>query len=548
MKKVVTIYILMLILIAFLIVAISLPLIEFSYVIFSRKLHIILDGSNSLLMFLMFVFCNFIYAKTKDERLIIMAGGFLIGSIFNCVHIITVKSFPFDFLSIANLQKNPSLVYLLLANLVLSFSIYFTIMHKPSSQKINFRLKTYSFYFALFLILSISPLMFRYFFPELIFRFNIVINALEFINYSLYIMLAFMIINIRQASNLTFFPMFTTGLAISGLAGLFYINPQLTPANEISAHLFQAIGLIFLLLGIPHFRTYAKFLRFKDELAAYLCLMIIAFYIIFVSISSGIYHIVFPSFSAYIFIEILLIFQFIVYLFANNITKPITNITEALSEYTPGERPLNIPVIRQDEIGILTKKINETSMLSWQKISEISKLVDRERSIIKIFETIRRISNQNVIKNTIIEEIRTAFEPDECFIVLYDINNDILEFDRYAENLPSQTLKDFEDKNANFLNDKTYNNFLKKNMDFYFTNIEEYITEASLQGTEKEKILREYNIKSCYNVPIYYANILLGCLVLQYKNDYKVLDKDDLSYLKTIATQIGIAINLSNRL
>lgn len=548
MKKTIIIYISMIVLIAVLISAISTSSIILPYMNFPSKLHMLLEGSNSILMFLMFLFCNYAYTKTKDQRLVIMAGGFLLGAIFNCVHIFTVKTFPFDFMSVANLQKNPSLVYLLISNLVIPFAIYFAIIHKPSLETIsNFRLKVYSIYLLLFLVLAAIPLSIYYFMPWLEYSFNVIIYALEFINYSLYIMLAFMIINIRYASNMTFFPVFTTGLTISGFAGLFYLNPNVVPSSEVLAHIFEAIGLIFMIFGIPHFRMYAKFLRFKDELTAYLCLILISFYIIFISLTSALFHIVFPTFSAYIFIEFLLIFQFIIYLFVNEVTKPITNITDVLSKYIPGEKPLNIPVIRHDEIGMLTEKINATAELSWQKILEISQMIEKEKAMIRVFETMRRISDQIIIKNTIIDEIKKIFSVDNCFIALYDPEHNSYYFDRYSENLPSKTLMNYEDIDEEISRFEQFKDVFEKHFEINFANVEEYITNNSLTGTKKEELLRESNIKSFYSIPIYYANKLSGYVILIYTNEYKKLTKEDLSFLKTMATQIGIAMHQSNK-
>lgn len=546
MKKNISIYIFMIILIAALAVLMNSHQWAslFLNTKFPHRLHIILEGSNSLLMLLIFLVSNHLYSKTEDERLIIMGGGFLVGSILNTIHIITITTFPYDFISIANLQKNISIIYLLFGNLILPVSIYFAFIHKPSTLNTqDFRFKTYSTYFFIFLALIITPFLSHYFVPAIKYELNITMHALEFINYSLYIMLAFIVINIRQSSNLTFFPTFTTGLIISGLSGLFYINPSLVQFNEILAHIFQSLGLIFLFAGITHFQTYTKFLKFKDELAAYLCLLLIAFYIVFIAITSGALHIIFPTFSAYIFIEFLLIFQFIIYLLSNKLTLAVTNITETLNEYEPGEEPIIIPITRLDEIGLLTEKINAVSTLSWQSISTMYKMARRERSIRRIFESMQSISDQNEIKNIIIDEINKAFDADRCFIALYDPINNCFYFDRYSEYLPPEIYVNYKIINDYDLNIKQVNDLFKSNIEVCFANVEEYIVENSLQGTPREKLLREYNIKSSCNIPIYYANNLLGYLIIQFTNDYKEFKKDDFAFLKTMATQIGIAIN-----
>lgn len=556
MKKTIIIYILMIIFIAVLAVLINLSCEAFSLVKFTHKLHVIIESTDSLLMFLIFAVANHLYSKTKDGRLAILAGGFLIGGILNCVHIITVTSFPYDLMSIPNLQKNPTLIYLLWSNLILPFSIYFAFMYKPIQQEThNFRFKTYSIYFFILLMATTLPIVSHYSFPHIREALNIARYSLGFINYSLYIMLAFITINIRQSSELKMFPLITIGLTVLGLGGLFYINPSLRQANELLAHVFEAIGLLLLLLGIRRFQIYAKFLRFKDELVAYLCLLLIAFYILFISITSSLFDIIFPLFSAYLFIEFLLIFQFIIYLLTNKLTKPLTNVTEIISEYNPGEEPILIPVIWHDEIGIFTEKINALTMLSYQKILEISKIAEREHSIIRIFESMRRVSNPNVIKNSIIDELKTALNPDRIFIALYDSTNDSFYFDKYLEGLSSKALSNFceedegeydEEKEEEEIMLKKLNEFLKNNLELCFSNVNDYIATNSLERTQKEALLKKYNIKSCCNIPIYYAGSLLGCLVIQYTKGFKEFDNTDLSYMKMMATQLGVVIHQSS--
>lgn len=544
MKKIIVLYIFMILSIAGLALLMNMQWGVFSFINFPRGEHIAIEGANAILMFLVFLVGNYTYSKTQDERLVILAGGYLVGAIFNCIHIIVATAFPYDLLSLENIQNNPNIIYLLMSNLILPLAIYFALMHKPSQpQRHNFRFKVYSIYSFILLALLILPLLSHSFSTEVMYKFNLIMHSLEFINYSLYIMLAFIVINIRQSSNVTFFPTFTTGLIISGLGGLFYINPSLMPINEVLAHTFQDIGLIFILAGIPLLRTYAKYLRFKDELVAYLCLMLIAFYIVFISIASIVFHIIFPPFSAFIFVEFILIFQFIVYLMANKLTQPLTNIITSLGNYIPGKEPIIIPVIRHDEIGLLTEKINATERLSWQKILEVSQMAERERSIIRVFETMRRISDPNIIKNTIIEEINNIFNADRCFIALYDSANGIFYFDKYAQYLPSKTISNLDGVHEDDLEFKQFNDLFESNIEICFSNVEKYIAKNSLQGTPQASLLKEQNIKSCCSVPIYYSNQLLGYVILHYTNEYREFSKEDLTFLETMAKQIGIVIH-----
>ena len=500
MKKPILLYLLMIISIAVLAALTNVPWNFFSHINFPTKLHIIIESLNSILMFLIFLLSNHLYSKTKNERLLFLAGGFLVGMALNCPHIFTITAFPYDLLSVSNIEKNPDLVYLLMSILILPLSIYMSLIYRPSqvSNTNNLRLKIYTIYFCIFLVLVIAPPLFNYFFPNLTHTFNIIIQSLAFINYSLYIILASILLNIKYSYKQSFFPIFTVGLLIIGFGGLFYINPFLIPIDAILAHGSQALGLLFILLGLPRFQILSALLRFKDELLVYLSLLLITFYAVFIAVGSGLFHIIFPPYSAYVFVEFLLFFHLIIYIL---------------------------------------------STVSWNQVSKVYVTAKRDRSLIRVFESMRRVSNPNIIKNTIIEEINGDFLADECFIALYDSTNNSFYFDRYLDKLPSKTLVNFDDLDEDVLKFDEFYKIYQQNIKMCFVNAEEYIMQNSLKGTPQEKILKDYGIKSYYSVPINYANQLLGYLILQYKKEYKELTKEDLSYLKEMAAQIGIAIH-----
>lgn len=541
-------YIFIILLIAILSILMSMKLgLRFPHLVtltFPRGVHIIIEGIDSLLMFLVFLASNHTYSKTKDERFVIVAGGFLISSIFNSVHIFTVTTYPYDFISVANIQKNPTLVYLLLSNLIIPLSIYFAITHKYLSQKIeNYRFKIYTIYFIIFLTLTIFAFLTTNFLPIFLeYKFQIVMSTLEFINYSLYLILAFILINIGANTSQTVLKKIIIGLIVLGIGGLFYINPSIIQANELLAHILEVVGLSFILTGINGLKNLPAFLTFKDGLVAYLCLELICFYVISISVASALFDMIFPPFSAHVVIEFLLIFQLIIYLIVDEFTRPITNIIKVLNEYTPGEAPNIIPITQYDEIGILTDKINQAATLSWQRITDVSKMAERERLIRSIFEIIRKTLDPRLIKNIITAEICKALGADRCFILIYDSVKDYYYVDENSEYISSAEQANIFNKNHRNVKFKKFREAFKNNIEICFSNVEEYISTNSLEGTPQEEILREYNVKSCCNIPVYFSNSLLGYIILHYTNEYRELSEDDLSFLKIMATQIGIAI------
>lgn len=498
MKKTITIYILMIIIILCLILAMNIPWGNPGFSTFPRLLHISFETLMSILMLLIFLAGNNLYTKTKDERFAILAGGFLFGAILNLVHVITVPDFPYDTLSLDNLTKHRTLVSLLLSNIIISLSIYISLIYKPPvKHKEHFRFKVFSMYFYVIAALLGIPFLIYQFLPGFTNKLNIIISSLECIVYTFYIMLASILINLYLINKQKYFPTFLLGLIIFGLGGIFFINPAIRPISGILAHIFQIVGLFLMLSGAHSIQPFTSQFKFKDELVAYLSLLLVTFYVFFISITAGIFNIMLPPLSAYLFIVLILFFQLVIYIIAS---------------------------------------------ISWERVADIYTMAEREQSIVRTFESIQRISNPNIVKNTIINEIKTCLNPDKSFIVLYDKDSNSFSLDKYYEKLPSRTLFDSESSDEELLEFKEFQDTFK-NFEINFANIEDYLAENSLKKSPQETLLKKYNIKSNYSLPINHNSILLGYLILQYTNEYKELSSEDLSYLARMANQIGITIN-----
>lgn len=179
---------------------------------------------------------------------------------------------------------------------------------------------------------------------------------------------------------------------------------------------------------------------------------------------------------------------------------------------------------------------------------QISKANERESLLRKIFETMRSSLDINSIKSEIVTEIGKALGVDICFIMLYNPETELFNVDKYSEYRSSTDKISFINFNLEDPSIKWFVELFKNNKELNFANVDEFITENNLQGTLEADFIKgpQYGLKSSYNVPIYYANTLLGYIVLEYTEDYKTLEEDDLIFLKTIATQAGIALHQAN--
>lgn len=498
MKKIIFFYILLILSIAFLAVFSNMTFNQFSFIEFTPKAHKMIETLISILLISIFVRSEILYSNTQDKRFLVLGYGFLVGMIFNLVHVFTIQIFPYDNLSFANIEKHPTSVYLFIGNIIIPLAIYYSLIFKQSSipEQSSFRLKVLNAYSYIFIILALLPLFVYYLLPNFLHQFYIIMHTLEYVNYALFFMLASILINARFGPQQPPLDKFIAGILVLGLGGLFYINPMLLPIKVILAHVAQVFGLLLILQGLQELPDLESSLKVKDKLVIYLSLLLICFYIVFVSIISASFKVIFPQYSGYIFIEILLVFQLVIYIF---------------------------------------------STISWSKVVKVYVTAEHDRTLLRVYDSMRRISNPHIIKNKIIYEINQEYKPDKAFITMYNSEKNSFEYDNYYENLPSKTLSKIDSLDA----EKFEFEDLKKvfnNLEINFSNVERYIKNYSLEGTPIEKLFNDLNIKSMYSFPINYEGKLLGYLILQYKKDYKKMSTDDLLFLEKMVKQIGIAM------
>lgn len=201
-----------------------------------------------------------------------------------------------------------------------------------------------------------------------------------------------------------------------------------------------------------------------------------------------------------------------------------------------------------DELDFLRILGNQMGMAinQIQLYQNAKKTAERESSLRKIFEAMRSSLDSNIIKSTIVNELGKVLDVNTCSIVAYDSKDDYFYVDEYSEYLSNpgeKSLVNADEKDPKF---KWFVDAFRNNIEVSFSNVEEFIVENKLQGTPEEDFLREYNIKSAYDIPIYYANSLLGYIYLGYTKNHKKLNESDLDFLRNLATQAGVAIYQAN--
>lgn len=202
----------------------------------------------------------------------------------------------------------------------------------------------------------------------------------------------------------------------------------------------------------------------------------------------------------------------------------------------------------EDELDFLRILGNQTGMAfsQIQLYQDTKRTAERERFLRKIVEAMRSSLDLGTIKQTIVTEAGRVMDTDRCFILSYDSEEDHFYIDKYSEYLSPNEEKTFINFDTNDLKAQWFIEHFKKNEEVDYYNIDDFIIQNNLQGKPVEGFIREYNVKSCYNTSIYYAGKLLGYLILHYTQDYRAMSEEDLSFLKVIANQAGIAIYQAN--
>lgn len=174
--------------------------------------------------------------------------------------------------------------------------------------------------------------------------------------------------------------------------------------------------------------------------------------------------------------------------------------------------------------------------------TETKKSAEKESLLRRITEAMRSSLAIEEIKNKIVTNLGETFKADICAILIYQPENNGFIIDESSQYRSSKEdlniVPNDSIKNAEWFV-KTLKNFREIN----YENLDNFITANGLQGTFEENFLREQNVKSGYNVSIYYGNELLGCIALNYTREYRKLEEDDLEVLRSVATQAGIALH-----
>lgn len=417
-----------------------LPIKYLSFVSFPSFHHKIIETIVILISILIFYRANKLYTETRDRRMAVIAAGFLAGILLNIFHIASSKVFPYDVLKTANIYKNPDLLYLLFGNWIYAITLFIPIFYtfQPvKEQDINFRKKIFIIFIisALLIILSdkiLDPYIFSVspFFTDKIMS---LYNTLKIVNDAFFILAVFIYADMRIFCNFKILSKFVTGLIILEFGQLVFLNQpgHYIPLYGISAHLIKIIGFIFIFIGLTDIQIKNLCISIRQKLAAYFSLFLIFSYLIFVSLSAIAFNIKFSSYSSFIFLEFFIITNILQYMMSLEFVIPIANIIKGIERFIPGKAPVAIPVVSNDEIGLLSNEINMLAELNWKYTQELLSRHENEKLLRDIILEIRKLKNPDEIYNYLIINLISLFNVRRSLYLNFDEHHNLFVKNEY---------------------------------------------------------------------------------------------------------------------
>lgn len=192
-------------------------------------------------------------------------------------------------------------------------------------------------------------------------------------------------------------------------------------------------------------------------------------------------------------------------------------------------------------IKVLAEKAG-TSLYQAELYTKNIKQAEREKISRSMIEILRSTLDKNLVKHLFVKNIGKYFNADRVFFSDFDINtNTYLPVDNQSEYLSSPDEKSFI--NFDFSNSiiQEFLEPLLNKRELLIPNWNEYLKNHP-QNEEFIELYKEANIKSGYKFPVIYEGKLLGFFCLDYTHDFVELPDEDISRVRSICTQAGIAL------
>lgn len=194
---------------------------------------------------------------------------------------------------------------------------------------------------------------------------------------------------------------------------------------------------------------------------------------------------------------------------------------------------------------ITDRKAAELEIL--QKQEQILQHAQRERISRSIIEILRSSLDKSMIKKQFVRNIGKFFNADRVFICEYDSEKKIyLTADIDSEYLSNHDVKSFVGYDWSHPEIFEYVKPLLEKREIKIPDWNLYMQENPNISSGYKKLYEDYGIKSNYKFPILNQSDMIGYLCVQFTQKCHELDEEDITRIRSICTQAGIALYQAN--
>lgn len=166
--------------------------------------------------------------------------------------------------------------------------------------------------------------------------------------------------------------------------------------------------------------------------------------------------------------------------------------------------------------------------------------LNREKLLRKIISLIRSSLDIDEIKHKIVKFVGKAFNADRC--VINEFDNETGKFlpvkFQYLKSLDEISLIGFDSEEQI----PEICDFMGQGKEFLAYDFENYLKEIGYEGSKSLDSHKKNNVKSDIALPIIYKGKLYGTFVMHFTKEKKYLEKNELNFIRVLATQTGQAI------
>lgn len=244
--------------------------------------------------------------------------------------------------------------------------------------------------------------------------------------------------------------------------------------------------------------------------------------------------------SLIFFVLLIILIRFIMF---KSIVEPIDNLADISEKLANNDFNVELPTSTSNtEMGKLYKIFNKFVELFFGE----RKAAEREALLRIITNKINSTLNIEEIRQEIVNLIGIYFKADRVVLGVYDEKFRKYLMPEGCEFRSSDSIKSFME--VAFEDIPDFNKYIRdvhlKGEDIIFENLETYLTEKKLGGTGIEKFYRDFGFMASVATNINYGDKFLGELVLTFETP-RAFSNEEITFLKVIASQFGIAFNNS---